>query len=70
MILIMIFVDFKQVARREQLEHKIDAKVKEEQETFVERERRTIQDQKDKVAARKDELKRKQEEKELELLVI
>jgi len=54
--------------RREELEHKVQQKVKEEHETFKEEQRRAFQEQKEKELALREEIKQQQEQKELELL--
>jgi len=54
--------------RREELEQKIQTKVKEEAENFKEEQRRVLQEQKEKEQAVRDEIKQQQEQKELELL--
>jgi len=54
--------------RREELEQKVQMKVKEEAESFKEEQRRVLQEQKDKELALREEIKQQQEQKELELL--
>jgi len=54
--------------RREELENKVQQKVREEQETFKEEQRRTLQEDKEKELALREEIRQQQEQKELELL--
>jgi len=56
--------------RREELEQKVQAKVIQEQENFVELQRRNLQEEKEKELALREDIKKKQEEKELELLTL
>lgn len=55
--------------RREELEQKVQAKVKEEHEKFVEEQRRKLQEEKDAELALREKIKKEQEEKESRLLV-
>jgi len=54
--------------RREEVEQKVQLKVKEEQENFKEEQRRALQEMKDKHLALREEIRQQQEQKELELL--
>jgi len=54
--------------RREELEQKIQTKVKEEAENFKEEQRRILLEQKEKEQVLRDEIKQQQEQKELQLL--
>jgi len=58
----------KAVQRREELEQKVQQKVKEEQESFKEQERRTLQEKKEKEVALREQIRQQQEQKELQLL--
>jgi len=57
----------KRVAR-EEIEHKVEAKVQKEQETFLEQQQRALQEEKEKELAKRAEIKKKQEEMEAQIL--
>lgn len=58
-----------QTAKREELENKISKRVKQEEVTMIEEQRRTLQDLKEKELVLKQTLDKQLEEKSLELLV-